>query len=232
MITKDTGNLPNLDYKAGEAILIDKPFLWTSYKVVRLINKAVDAKVGHAGTLDPRATGLLILCTGKKTKELASFQDQKKTYTGIITLGKRTASLDLETEIIEEKPFEHLKEEDILKARDRFTGPIMQIPPMYSAIKQKGKSLYHIARQGKEVNREPRQVIIDEFEITKIDLPDVYFKIVCSKGTYIRVIANDLGQALESGGVLSELRRTKIGDYSVDDAWQVNNFLEALERSS
>lgn len=225
MITKQAKDLQNLDYLAGQVLLIDKPANWTSFDVVAKVRRLIKVKkVGHAGTLDPLATGLLIVCTGKKTKEISNYQEQKKKYTGIITLGKSSPSMDLATEITEKPLPENLTEEKILEVRDKFLGNIVQIPPMFSAIKHKGKSLYKLARKGKEVEREPRQVEIFSFEITKYDLPDVHFEITCSKGTYIRVIANDFGNELGCGGVLSLLRRTEIGDYKVDDAYTVNEF--------
>lgn len=225
MITKETDDFTSADFKTGEVILIDKPFGWTSFKVVHIIRKITGAKkVGHAGTLDPMATGLLILCTGKKTKEISKFQDGEKTYTGAITLGKKTSSMDLETDIIEEKPVYNIKKEEVEKARDLFLGEILQTPPMYSALKVGGKTLYNLARKGKTVKREPRKIKISKFLITKIMLPDIYFEIVCSKGTYIRVIANDLGEKLGTGGVLTSLRRTGIGEFYVKNALTVESF--------
>jgi tRNA pseudouridine55 synthase len=225
MITKETNDFSGADFQTGEIILIDKPIGWTSFKVVHVIRKITGAKkVGHAGTLDPLATGLLILCTGKKTKEITNFQDGEKTYTGTITLGKKTPSMDLETDVIEEKPFEGIKKADIEEVRNSFLGEILQTPPMYSALKVGGKTLYNLARKGKTVKREPRKVNISKFLIKKIDLPDIHFEIRCSKGTYIRVIANDLGENLGSGGVLSSLRRTKIGEYEVNNALSVESF--------
>ena len=225
MITKETNDFSGTDFRNGEVILIDKPSGWTSFKVVHIIRKITGAKkVGHAGTLDPMATGLLILCTGKKTKEITKFQEGEKTYCGIITLGKKTPSMDLETEVIEEKPVREIKNEEIEKVRDSFLGEILQIPPMYSALKVGGKTLYHLARKGKTVKREPRKVNVSKFLIKKIDLPDIHFEIVCSKGTYIRVIANDLGDRLGTGGILTSLRRTGIGEFSVKNALTVESF--------
>ena len=230
MITIDTIDYSKFDFDSGETILIDKPFGWTSFHVVHKIRKAVGVKkVGHAGTLDPMATGLLIICTGKKTKEITKYQDLEKTYTGIITLGKTTPSMDLETEVTEEKSWENITEEKILKAKEEFTGQIDQIPPMYSAVKYKGKSLYKFARKGKTVNRESRKVFISKFNITKINLPDIYFEISCSKGTYIRVIANDLGINLGCGAVLSSLRRIKIGNYNIENALGINDFIQKIQ---
>lgn len=225
MITKLTSHKIDVDFQKGQSILIDKPFSWTSFKVVHQIRKAVKVKkVGHAGTLDPRATGLLIICTGKMTKSISQFQDLPKTYSGIITLGKKTKSMDLETEPFEEKPVENISEEDILEVRDKFIGEIEQIPPMYSAVKVKGKRLYKYARNGETVEREKRNINIYKFEIEKVELPDIHFKIICSKGTYIRVIANDFGDELGCGGLLSKLRRENIGEHTVDQALTIDEF--------
>ena len=188
--------------------------------------------MGHAGTLDPLATGLLIVCTGKKTKEISEYQAQRKKYTGIITLGKSSPSMDLASEITETFLPDDLSEEKIISVRNKFLGNIEQVPPMYSALKHKGKALYKFARAGKEVERNPRQVEIYSFEITKIDLPDIHFEISCSKGTYIRVIANDFGKELGCGGILSLLRRTEIGDYKVDDALTVDEFTSKFNHGS
>ena len=225
MITKQTKDPQNLDYLAGQVILIDKPVNWTSFNVVARIRRLTKVKkVGHAGTLDPLATGLLIVCTGKKTKEISEYQAQRKKYAGIITLGKSSPSMDLATEITETLLPDDLSEEKILIVRNKFTGNIEQVPPMFSALKHKGKPLYKLARAGKEVERNPRQVEIFKFEITKIDLPEIHFEISCSKGTYIRVIADDFGKELGCGGILSLLRRTEIGDYKVDDAFNLDEF--------
>lgn len=225
MVTKQTKDLQNLDYLSGQVILIDKPVNWTSFDVVAKLRRLINVKkVGHAGTLDPLATGLLIVCTGKKTKEIANYQEQRKKYIGIITLGKSSPSMDLATNITEKSVPENLTEEKIFEVRNKFLGKIEQVPPMFSAVKHKGKALYKLARKGKEVEREPRQVEIYSFDITKIELPDIHFEIACSKGTYIRVIANDFGNELGCGGILSLLRRTEIGDYKVDDANSMNEF--------
>lgn len=219
MITKQTKDPQSLDYLAGQVLLIDKPVNWTSFNVVSRVRRLTKVKkVGHAGTLDPLATGLLIVCTGKKTKEISEYQAQRKKYTGIITLGKSSPSMDLATEITEKVLPEDLSEEIILSTRNKFLGNIEQIPPMFSALKHKGKALYKLARAGKEVERAPRQVEIFSFDITKVELPDIHFEIACSKGTYIRVIADDFGKELGCGGILSLLRRTEIGDYKVEDA--------------
>jgi tRNA pseudouridine55 synthase len=229
MITKKTID-NNFDFQAGEILLVDKPRGWTSFKAVKEIRNFIKVKkVGHAGTLDPMATGLLIICTGKKTKDISSYQNLFKSYKGIISLGKTTASMDTETEIIKEMPVDNLDDEKILLARNKFLGKINQIPPMYSALKVNGKPLYKLARQGKEIKREAREIEIYKFEITKIVLPDIWFEINCSRGTYIRSIANDLGNELGCGGILSDLRRTAIGEYSVDDAFTPEEFFEKFE---
>lgn len=225
MITKQTKDLQHLDFLSGQVILIDKPLNWTSFDVVARVRRLIKVKkVGHAGTLDPLATGLLIICTGKKTKEISEYQAQNKKYTGIITLGKTSPSMDLGTEVTETVLPEDLIEEKILVARNKFLGNIEQVPPMFSALKHNGKRLYKLARAGKVVEREPRQVEIYSFEIIKINLPDIHFEISCSKGTYIRVIANDLGKELGCGGILSSLRRTEIGSFNVEDAVDLNVF--------
>ncbi len=227
MITKENNDFSGLDFINGEVILIDKPPGWSSFKVVREIRNVVGVKrVGHAGTLDPLATGLLIIATGKKTKSITEYQALEKTYIGTITLGKTTLSMDLETDVISEKPFAHLTEKEIYKIRDEFVGTIKQVPPMYSAIKYKGKNLYYFARKGKEVVREAREIVVSDFKIIKTDLPYINFEITCSKGTYIRVIANDFGEKLGCGGLLGSLRRTKIGNYSVVDAFKIEEFVE------
>jgi tRNA pseudouridine55 synthase len=227
MITKETNVFSEVDFNDGQVILIDKPAGWSSFKVIRKIRNAAGVKrVGHAGTLDPLATGLLIVATGKRTKEIHKYQSMDKTYTGTITLGKTTLSMDTETEIVSEKPVDNLTADKILSVKNKFIGEITQVPPMYSAIKYKGQNLYKYARKGKEVERKPRTVIVSDFNIRKIDLPDIEFEITCSKGTYIRVIANDLGERLGCGGLLSSLRREKIGNYSVDNALSIDEFVD------
>ena len=232
MITKQTKDPQNLDYLAGQGLLVDKPVNWTSFNVVSRVRRLTKVKkVGHAGTLDPLATGLLVVCTGKKTKEISEYQAQRKKYTGINTFGKSSPSMDLATEITEKALPEDLSEERILSTRNKFLGNIEQVPPMFSALKHKGKALYKFARAGKEVERIPRQVEIFSFDITKIELPDIHFEIACSKGTYIRVIADDFGRELGCGGVLSLLRRTEIGDYKVEDAYDLNEFSSMFNNS-
>lgn len=232
MITRETNNFSDCDFNRGEIILADKPIGWSSFKVVYKIRKATEAKkVGHAGTLDPNASGLLIVCTGKLTKEITKFQDFEKTYEGIILLGKTSPSMDLETDTTEEKLLNDITEEQVLELRNEFIGTIKQVPPMFSAIKHKGKSLYYLARQGKTVHREAREVTISKFNISKISFPEIYFEITCTKGTYIRVIANDFGEKLGCGGLLSSLRRTKIGSFSVDNAVIVDDFVKKVSIS-
>jgi tRNA pseudouridine55 synthase len=213
------------DFKTGQILLIDKPLTWSSFQAVNkvrwVIRKAFEIKkikVGHAGTLDPLATGLLVICTGKFTKRLSEFQGQIKEYTGEITLGGTTPSYDLESEVTETFPTTHITETQIHETTKKFIGEIEQYPPVFSALKKDGKRLYEYARNNEEVVINPRNISISEFEITKIDLPRVEFRVVCSKGTYIRSLAFDFGKALQSGGHLSKLRRTKIGDFSADKA--------------
>ena len=217
--------LTEQDYKNGQILLIDKPLHWTSFQVVNklrwLIRKNFSIKkikVGHAGTLDPLASGLLIICTGKFTKRIEEFQGQPKEYTGTITLGATTPSYDLETEVNQTFPTDHITEQQIKNTVLGFIGDIEQYPPVFSALKKDGKRLYEYARKGESVEVISRIVQITEFEITRINLPEVDFRVVCSKGTYIRSLANDFGKALESGGYLSKLRRTKIGDFDVAKA--------------
>jgi len=225
------------DFKNGQVLLIDKPLTWTSFQVVNKlrwhIRKTFDIKkikVGHAGTLDPLATGLLIICTGKFTKRINTFQAQEKEYTGTFTLGATTPSYDLETEIDNTYPTEHLTEELIHKTTSQFIGEIDQKPPIFSAIKKDGKRLYELARAGETTEIKTRKVTISTFEITKIDLPNIEFKVVCSKGTYIRSLAYDFGNALNSGAHLSALRRTKIGDFNVKDGQTIEVFIETLSK--
>lgn len=230
MITKKTMNQTHPDFQSGEVILIDKPAFWSSFKVVHKVRKAIGVKkVGHAGTLDPFATGLLILCTGNKTKEITRYQDLRKTYSGVFTLGKYSDSMDTETEMKDYPIPGDLNESKIIQTSKLFIGEIEQIPPMYSAVKKAGKSLYAYARKGKTVDREPRKVTVYKFDIEKISLPEIHFTIECSKGTYIRVIADDFGKALGTRAMLTSLRRTAIGDYKVEDAFQVDEFVEKFD---
>ena len=220
----------------GQLILIDKPLKWSSFQAVNAIKWAIrkryqlkKIKVGHAGTLDPLASGLLLICVGKFTKRIHEFQGMPKVYEGTITLGSSTPSYDLETEIDTLYPTEHITEELIHKARTSFLGKIAQKPPVFSALKKDGKRLYEYAREGKELELKARSVEIFAFEILQINMPDIHFRIQCSKGTYIRSIAHDFGKALNSGGYLSSLRRTKIGEYNVDNAVTPANFKENID---
>lgn len=222
---------------AGSIILIDKPLTWSSFQAVNklkcILKRKFDLpkkfKIGHAGTLDPLASGLLIICTGKFTKKITEIQAQAKEYTGTIQLGATTPSYDLETEINAHFPTEHLTEHLIFETTLQFIGEIDQKPPVFSAIKKDGKRLYEHARAGEEVEIQARKTTIYEFEITRIQLPEVDFRVTCSKGTYIRSLAFDFGLALESGGHLSALRRTKIGDYSVNNAVTPAEFEKSMQ---
>ncbi len=230
MVTKETTELRNLDYHTGQTILIDKPLKWTSFKVVALIRKTVGAKkVGHSGTLDPLATGLLIICTGKKTKELEGYIDLGKTYTGSFILGKSSKTLDLESETEDVDIPAEVDENRIMDVKEKFKGDIFQKPPMFSAKKINGKRLYKIARKGKEIEVEPRKVTINEFEITSIKLPEILFRIRCSKGTYIRSIADDFGKELGTSAVLGSLRRINIGEFDVEKALLVEDFVRRFD---
>jgi tRNA pseudouridine55 synthase len=223
------------DYLSGEVLLIDKPLHWTSFQVVNKLRWEIrqafnikKIKVGHAGTLDPLATGLLVICTGKMTKQIDTFQGQIKEYTGTIVLGATTPSFDLETEINETFPTEHISKELIHETSKKFIGNILQFPPVFSALKKDGKRLYEFARAGETVEIKARTVQISEFEITNIDDKNIDFRVVCSKGTYIRSLANDFGKALHSGAHLSVLRRTKIGDFNVENATSIESFIKSL----
>ena len=223
-------------YQEGKVLLIDKPLNWTSFQVVNKIRWLIKQqfeikkiKVGHAGTLDPLATGLLILCTGKFTKKIESYQAQVKEYTGTITLGATTPSYDLESEANQTFNISGITKEDILQNTQHFIGEIQQQPPIFSALKKDGKRLYEYAREGEHVEIPKRAITINEFKITNIDIPNVEFRVVCSKGTYIRSLAHDFGKMLNNGAHLSSLRRTKIGDFSVDNAVGVLAFEEAFK---
>lgn len=223
------------DYLNGQVLLIDKPLKWTSFQAVNKIRWHIKQKfglkkikVGHAGTLDPLATGLLIICTGKETKNIATYQGQIKEYTGTFTIGASTPSYDLETAINERFAINHITGELLTKTTQKFIGEIDQKPPIFSAIKKDGKRLYELARKGETTEISARKVTIYEFELTKTILPEIDFRVVCSKGTYIRALANDFGLALNSGAHLSSLRRTKIGEFSVDNSLSINEFIEKL----
>lgn len=214
----------------GEVFLIDKPFEWTSFDVVKKVRNALQIKkVGHAGTLDPLATGLLIVCSGKKTKSIDTFMGQEKEYTGTYVLGKTTESFDLEREIVDVADPFHLTLEEIELAVRQLTGDIMQIPPAHSAIKIGGKRVYESARKGIEVKIDPRPVQVSVFEITRMELPEVDFRIVCSKGTYIRSLARDLGEILGVGAYMSALIRTRIGEFRLEDAEGLLPLIEKIK---
>lgn len=219
------------DFRAGEVFLLDKPYEWTSFHVVNSIRYQMSRvtglkrnKVGHAGTLDPLATGLLIICTGKATKRIDQYQAQEKEYTGTFYLGATTPCFDKEQEIDHTYPTDHISDEMIQQMAIDFTGVQQQIPPIFSAVKVKGKRAYNYARNDQEVIIEPKTIEIKEFEITGIEMPEVHFRIVCSKGTYIRSLARDFGLKLNSGAYLTALRRTKIGDFDVKDAMTPKEF--------
>lgn len=228
------------DFTNGKVILIDKPLTWSSFQAVnklkfvlkRKFNLSKRFKIGHAGTLDPLATGLLIICTGKFTKSINEIQAQEKEYTGTIKLGETTPSYDLETEVDKTFPTAHITEALLKETLQQFKGEIMQKPPVFSAIKKDGKRLYEHARAGEEIEIEARKTTIYEFELTRIELPEVDFRVKCSKGTYIRSLAHDFGQALNSGGHLTDLRRTKIGNYSVKDAISPTDFEKQINDES
>ena len=222
----------SLNFKEGQLILIDKEPNWTSFDVVNKIRSSIKKKlnikkikVGHAGTLDPLATGLLIICCGKMTKSIDEFSLMNKTYTGKFIIGSTTPSYDLETKPNVHYPVDHINEKLIFKTTKKFIGKISQKPPMFSAVKKDGVRLYKLARKGQKIKRDKRDIVIDEFKITSVELPEISFSITCSKGTYIRSIAHDFGKELNSGAHLTELRRTKIGHYSVDDSVKVMDFI-------
>lgn len=222
----------------GKVLLIDKPLNWTSFQAVNKIRwhikqrfKIKKIKVGHSGTLDPLATGLLIICCGKETKNINTYQGQIKEYTGTFTIGATTPSYDLETEVDKTYPTDHISETSVKETTQQFIGTIQQKPPIFSAIKKDGKRLYELARKGETTEIKSREVTISEFEITNINFPKVDFRVVCSKGTYIRSLAYDFGLALNSGAHLSALRRTKIGNFSVDNSLTIDGFIESLNNN-
>jgi tRNA pseudouridine55 synthase len=223
------------DFQSGQVLLIDKPLTWTSFQAVNKLRWEIrqafnikKIKVGHAGTLDPLATGLLIICTGKMTKQINTFQGQDKEYTGTLILGGTTPSYDLESEIDQTFPTEHISEEQIQSTTKQFTGEIDQYPPVFSALKKDGKRLYEYARAGEAVEITSRKVTISTFEITKVAGVNIEFRVICSKGTYIRSLAHDFGKALNSGAHLSVLRRTKIGNYDVKNGVSPDDFIQSL----
>jgi tRNA pseudouridine55 synthase len=239
MLSRENTFAPPYDFFIGAALLVDKPLGWTSFDVVnkiryqlRKLTGVKKIKVGHAGTLDPLATGLLIICTGKLTKKIDEFQGLGKTYSGTITLGATTPSYDAETEIDQSFPIEHINLELLEATRHQFIGQLNQLPPMYSAIKVDGEALYKTARKGIVIEVKPRPVHIQSFELTRVALPEVDFSVACSKGTYIRSLAFDFGKALGSGGYLSALRRDSIGDYQLKDAWNLEELISYLENEN
>ena len=224
----DVNQIKEDDIQDGKMLLVDKPLTWTSFDVVKYIRKSLVSKfkikrikVGHAGTLDPLATGLLIICIGKQTKQISTYQNLSKTYTGKFKLGETTPSYDAETEVNNSFNYDHIKEKDIINLSQKFTGKLMQKPPIFSALKKNGKRMYEYARENKKIEIHEREINIYEFEIIKFTDPYIEFKITCSKGTYIRSIANDFGKKLNSGSYLSELRRINIGEFSVLNALQI-----------
>ena len=221
----------------GKMLLINKPVGWTSFQIVNkvrwLIKSQYDLKkikVGHAGTLDPLAEGLLILCTGKWTKKIDEFQGQDKVYSGIFHLGATTPSFDLETEINSRQSIEHIDKNILLKSTNKFIGDQFQVPPIYSAIKQNGKKLYEYARNGETIELKKRKINISEFKITKIELPKVHFKVKCGKGTYIRSLANDYGLELKSGAYLYKLKRERIGGFNIKNALSIEEFEKIINK--
>lgn len=219
------------EYIDGKLLLINKPYRWTSFDVVGKLRNAfkpLKLKVGHAGTLDPLATGLLIICTGKMTKQIDSFQAQEKEYTGTFTIGATTPTYDLESEVDQTFETAHITEQLLRDTCQQFIGDIQQYPPAHSAVKVDGERLYEKARRGEEVELRLRNVTITEFELTRIELPEVDFRVVCSKGTYIRSLANDFGKALNSGAYLSRLRRTRSGDFRIEDASEVMEMVGSI----
>lgn len=228
MMTPRTAHTP-LSVDEGQVFLIDKPLNWTSFDVVRRVRFTLSVKkVGHAGTLDPKATGLLIVCTGNKTKSFDQYAGLEKEYTGTFRLGIQTPSFDLETAVTDNKDSADVSLEHLMEAAIQFVGKQLQVPPMYSAVKHKGKPLYAIARKGKTVERQPKEIEITEFEILSFTPPEVGFRVVCSKGTYIRSLVHDVGTRLGCGAVLTSLRRTRIGPYSVHDAITMEQLDHAL----
>ncbi len=218
-------------FEQGQVLLINKPLEWTSFDVVRKIRSQIKIKkVGHAGTLDPLATGLLILCTGKFTKRINEYMAKEKEYTGHIILGATTPTYDLESEPINQLPYEHITEQDIRQTTNQFIGEILQVPPAHSAIKIDGKRVYELARKGIDVVIEPRKITIKEFDITSINLPKIGFKVVCTTGTYIRSLANDFGKTLGCGGYLSSLCRTRIGEFTIDQSMTMEQASEFIKK--
>ncbi len=225
-----------MDFKAGEILYIDKPYKWTSFAIVNKLRYHIcrkvgvkKMKVGHAGTLDPLATGVMIICTGKATKRIEEFQYQTKEYIATLRLGATTPSFDLETEIDATYPYEHITCEQVENVLQKFVGTIEQVPPAFSACKVDGKRAYDLARKGKEVELKAKTLAIDEIELLSCELPEIVVRVVCSKGTYIRALARDIGEALDSGAHLTALQRTRVGDIRLADCMQVEEFESWLE---
>ena len=229
-------NYSNLDFQEGCLILVDKPLEWTSFDVVNKIRFSLKhgfgykkIKVGHAGTLDPLATGLLLVCTGKYTKRIIELQDQDKSYTGLIKLGATTPSYDAEADEDQQFPVDHIDDDLIEKARLDYLGPILQMPPIFSAIKIKGQAAYKLARRGEEVTMKKRSVIINSLQLNRTKSNELSFEVSCSKGTYIRSMAHDLGLAMNSGAYLTSLRRTEVGSYQVKDAMNIEDIIKIID---
>ncbi len=228
-----------MDFKEGEVLYVDKPFGWTSFKVVGRVRAKISKafrlkriKVGHAGTLDPLATGVMVLCTGKATKTIESFQYQDKEYVATLKLGATTPSFDMEHEEDATYPIEHITKQLVDSVIPRFTGEIWQIPPAYSAVKVDGIRAYDYARKGKDVELKPKLLVIDEIEVLHFEPPALTIRVVCSKGTYIRALARDIGRALHSGAYLTALRRTRVGKMRVEDCWKVDELLDFIDREA
>ncbi|MEL7121916.1 MAG: tRNA pseudouridine(55) synthase TruB [Bacteroidota bacterium] len=228
--------LKRYDFVAGATLLVNKPEGWTSFDVVNKIRyklkkklKLKKLKVGHSGTLDPMATGLLVICTGKFTKKLTNLQGLPKEYTGTMHIGATTPSYDAETEVDERFPIDHITPEMIEEARNQFIGKIEQVPPMFSAIKVDGQPLYKKARKGEKIEIEARTIKIEAFDLTRIEIPEIDFCVACSKGTYIRSLAHDFGKAVRSGAHLISLKRTKVGDFDLKDAWELDDLIKHIK---
>ena len=229
-MSQESPRTTHWDFAEGEVLFIDKPLTWTSFDVVKKLKYQLKIKkIGHAGTLDPLATGLLILCTGKKTKQIEQYQAQEKEYTGTLVVGKTTPSVDLETDFDSERPIDHLTENEWEAARQSLTGEIQQVPPAHSAVQVNGQRAYKLARQGKEVAIKSRTVTISTFEFTRVALPEIDFRVVCTKGTYIRSLVRDLGEHLGVGAYLKSLCRTRIGEYTLADAHTIDEFLSLVQ---
>ncbi len=236
VLTNSISDISGIDFKEGQTLLVDKPFDWTSFDVVNKLRYSIShrfgykkIKVGHAGTLDPRATGLLILCTGKFTKKIESFQGLPKAYVSKIKFGGTTPSYDAESEPDHLFPTDHITKDNLTMAMKSFIGESQQIPPLYSAVKIKGQPAYKLARRGKDIVLKPRPISIYKFDLLEYNLPEIETYVECSKGTYIRSLAHDLGKSLESGAYLSGLRRTKIGEYDVKDAFPLDSLVDMLK---